>query len=365
MSKKKWIIGGAVVLVVVVAVIVTLLLMGGGKPYAKYDLSKYITVGQYTGLEVDGFTVTVSDEEINTKIQENLTAAGTTNAVKEGTVADGETIIIDYAGKIDGKAFDGGSANDYSLKIGSGSFIPGFESGLIGVAVGSTVDLNLTFPADYSTAALAGKAVVFTVTVKSRQILVIPALDDAFVKANSDVNTVAEYQTVIKDQLTTEKTAAAVLAQKDKLWGQVVTASKVIKYPDKEVQDVIASTVEEYKGYAKQYKMEYVDFLKQYVGVTNEADFNKQVAAYAKVLVKEEMIIYSIADKEKISTTNDEYKQFITDTLKDYGYTEASFKETQGKTYEEAVGKVTIKRQLYLNKIQDFILSKAVIKPVV
>lgn len=365
MGKKKWIIIGAAVLVVAAAVTVTLLMMDGGKPYSKYDLNEYITVGEYTGLEVDGFTIAVTDEEVNTRIQENLTAAGTTKTVEEGVVADGETIIIDFAGKVDGKVFDGGSAQDQSLTIGSGSFIDGFESGLIGVEVGKTVDLNLTFPADYSSTELAGKAVVFTVTVKSRQILVIPALDDAFVKDSSDVNTVAEYTTLIKEQLTTEKTDAAVLAQKQKLWGAIVTASEVIKYPDKEVQAVIDDTVKEYKGYAEQYEMEYVDFLQQYVGVTDEADFNTQVAEYAKVLVKEEMILFYIADKEDLSTTNDEYDQFITDTLEDYGYTEESFKETQGKTYEDAVGKDTIKRQLYLNKVQDFILSKAVIKPVV
>jgi trigger factor len=235
---------------------------------------------------------------------------------------------------------------------------------LIGVEVGKTVDLNLTFPADYSSTDLAGKAVVFTVTVKSRQILVVPALDDIFVKDNSEVNTVAEYTAFIKEQITAEKTDAAILAQKQKLWGAIVTASEVIKYPDKEVQAVIDSTVKEYKGYAEQYEMEYVEFLQQYVGVEDEADFNSQVAEYAKVLVKEEMILFYIAGKEDLSTTKDEYKQFITDTLEDYGYTEESFKETQGKTYEDAVGKDTIERQLYLNKVQDFILSKAVVKPV-
>jgi trigger factor len=363
MDKKKWIIIGAAVLVAV-GVTVTLLLMDGGKPYSNYDLSEYITVGEYTGLEVDGFTVSVSKKEINDRIQENLTAAGTTETVKEGKVADGDTVIIDFVGKVDGKAFDGGSSNDYSLTIGSGSFIDGFEDGLIGVEVGKTVDLNLTFPDDYSSTELAGKDVVFTVTVKSRQVLVVPTLDDKFVKDNSDVETVAEYKTFIKDQLTQEKTDAAVLAQKEKLWGTIVSASKVIKYPEKEVQAVIDSTVAEYKDYADQYEMEYVDFLQQYVGVADEADFNAQVADYANVLVKEEMIIYYIAEKENITTTKDEYKQFITDTLADYGYTEDSFKETQGKTYEDAVGKDTIERQLLLNKVQDFILSKAVVKPV-
>jgi hypothetical protein len=110
-SKRTWIIIGAAVLVAV-AVTATLLLMGEGKPYSKYDLTEYITVGEYTGLEVDGFAIAVTDEEVNTRIQENLTAAGTTNTVEEGVVADGETIIIDFAGKVDGQVFEGGSATD-------------------------------------------------------------------------------------------------------------------------------------------------------------------------------------------------------------------------------------------------------------
>ncbi len=360
--RKKWIIIIAVVLVVGIGATVAVLLLGNDKPYSGYNLKDYVTVGDYTGLDVDGYTISVSTKEINARIKENLTAAATTKTVKDGKVKDDETIIIDYTGKVDGKTFDGGSGEDYSLTIGSNSLIDGFEDGLIGVEVGKTVKLSLTFPDDYATTTLAGKDVVYTVKVKSRQISVVPELDDAFVKDNTDLNTVAEYKKYVKKQLYAEKKEAAILEQKNTLWGTVVSNSEVKKYPDKELQKVIDSTVAEYKGYAEQYDMEYEEFLKQYVGVEDEADFNDQVKAYAKTLVKEEMIMYYIADKENIKTTNDEYKDFITQTLTDYGYTEDSFEESQGKSYEDAVGKDTIKRQLYLNKVQDFILSKAVVK---
>jgi len=350
------------VLLVGVAVTVVLMLTGENKPYSGYDLSDYVTVGDYTGLSVDGYTISVSDKEVAARIKENLTAAATTKTVEDGKVQDKETVVIDYTGTVDGKTFDGGSGTDYSLTIGSGTFINGFEDGLIGVEVGKTVKLNLTFPKDYSSTDLAGKDVVFTVKIKSRQISVVPELNAQFVKDNTDLNTVAEYKKSVKAQLKKEKEAAAILKQKDTLWGTVVSNSKVLKYPKKELQAVVDSTVAEYKSYADQYDMEYVDFLQQYVGVQDEADFNTQVKAYAKTLVKEEMIIYTIADKEKISINNDEYKAFITKTLSDYGYTEDSFKESQGKSYEDAVGKDTIRRQLYLDKVQDFILSKAVVK---
>jgi trigger factor len=359
--KKKWIILAAV-LVVVAGVVAGVLLLSDSKPYANYDLSEYVTVAEYTGLEVDGYTISVSDKEISDRITENLKAAGETKTEETGKVQDGDTVVIDFVGKVDGEAFDGGTATDYSLTIGSGSFIDGFEDGLIGVEVGKTVDLDLTFPEDYGSTDLAGKDVVFTVTVKSREYLVVPVLDDAFVKDNSDVDTVAEYKTYIKDQLYAEKEAAAIKKQKDTLWGAIVSGSEVIKYPDKELGDIVDSTIAEYKDYADQYGMDYVDFLQQYVGVEDEADFNAQVEEYAKMLVKEEMILYTIAGKEDISFTKDEYKQFITDTLAEYGYTEDSFEETQGKTYEEAVGKDAIRRQILLEKVKDFVLESAAIK---
>lgn len=356
--KKKWIILASV-LVVVAGVITGVLLLSDSKPYENYDLSEYITVAEYAGLEVAPFEISVTDKEVSDRISENLEAAAETKTEKTGAVADGDTVVIDFVGKIDGEAFEGGTAEDYSLTIGAGSFIDGFEDGLIGVEVGKTVDLDLEFPEDYGSEKLAGKAVVFTVTVKSREYSVVPSLDDEFVKGNSDAKTVAEYKASIKDQISSEKEAAAIKAQKDTLWGKIVTGSEIIKYPDKELKGIIDSTIAEYKDYAKQYDMEYVDFLKQYVGVEDEADFNAQVEEYAKMLVKEEMIIYYIAGKEDISIAKDEYKQFITDTLAEYGYTEETFEDTQGKSYEEAVGKDTIRRQLLLDKVQSLILEKA------
>ena len=359
--KKKWILLAAV-LVVIAGVIAGVLLLSDGKPYANYDLAEYVTVAEYAGLDVDGYTISVTKDEIDARITENLKAAGETKTDETGTVEKGDTVVIDFVGKVGGEAFEGGTAEDYSLTIGSGSFIDGFEDGLVGVEVGKTVDLDLKFPEDYGSEELAGKDVVFTVTVKSREYMVVPVLDDAFVKENSEVETVAEYKDLIKDQLYAEKEAAAIKKQKDTLWGAIVSGSEVIKYPDKELGDIVDDTIAEYKDNADQYGMEYVDFLQQYVGVEDEEDFNAQVEEYAKMLVKEEMILYTIAQKEDLSFTKDEYKQFITDTLAEYGYTEESFEETQGKTYEDAVGKDAIRRQLLLEKVKDFVLESATIK---
>ncbi|MBQ7726501.1 MAG: FKBP-type peptidyl-prolyl cis-trans isomerase, partial [Clostridia bacterium] len=154
-------------------VLTALLLVGCGKTKSKQpskrilyntDLSQYVKLGDYKNLTVDTASEewkNAYDSELSADVEKN----GFYVRKTEGKVADGDTVNIDYVGKKDGVAFEGGTAQGYDLVIGSGSFIDGFESGLIGKEIGSTVDLNLTFPENYQSADLAGKAVVFTVTI--------------------------------------------------------------------------------------------------------------------------------------------------------------------------------------------------------
>ena len=138
--------------------------------YSDYDFDEYMEVGEYKGLDVAPYTVTVSNEDLYTEIENRLQAAAETTDLEEGAaVEEGDTLNIDYVGKIDGKAFDNGSAEGASLQIGSNSFIDGFEDGLIGKTIGSEAVLNLTFPEDYQEESLQGKDVEFTVTINSEQ----------------------------------------------------------------------------------------------------------------------------------------------------------------------------------------------------
>ncbi|MEG0157118.1 MAG: trigger factor, partial [Anaerovoracaceae bacterium] len=337
----------------------------GSKPY-DFDLSEYIKVGEYNGLEVKSYTVSVTDEEVATEIQSRLEAKAETKEVKSGTVAAGDTVIITYDGKIDGKAFDGGSAQGSSLTIGSGTLIPGFEDGLIGVEVGKAKTLNLKFPDDYKQQSdLAGKDVEFTVTVDAKQERSVPTLDEKFVEANSTYKTVEEYKTSVKEELTTKKEKSAIKTQKEYLWNQIVKTSEVVKddegkekYPQEEIDRVKEETKTLYQNYAEQYEMEFADFLEQQMSM-NEETFNTQVDEYAKLVVKEEEVLYAIAKKEKIEVSSKEYKQYIKDSLEEYGYTEETFKEANGESYEKAMGKDNIRRQVYMEKVLDLVLKNA------
>ena len=130
-----------------------------------YNALDYVTLGEYKGLTVQDQPVEVTEEQIDSEVEYYIQLADALESVTEGTVEEGDTANIDYEGKLNGEAFDGGTAKGYDLIIGSDSFIDGFEDGLIGVAVGETVDLPLTFPENYGNEELAGQDVVFTVTV--------------------------------------------------------------------------------------------------------------------------------------------------------------------------------------------------------
>lgn len=345
----------------------------GSQPYSSVNLDDYIKVGKYKGLETEAFTVKVTDKEVEEQIQQNLKAAAKTEEVKEGTVKNGDTLNIDYVGKIKGKEFEGGSAEGYQLVIGSKTFIDGFESGLIGAKVGDKKTLKLKFPKKYQSKDLAGKDVTFDVTINSKKETVTPKLDEEFVKdqmkndAHKDkkVKTVKEYRAHIKEHLEEQKKEEGVNTQKSDLWSQVVAASelkkdkdKKDKYPEEEIKKVEEQITTQYEDYAKQQNMKFEDFLQQNMQMDKKT-FKKQVKEYAKSVVKENLILFKIAEKEKIEVSDDEYEKYIKDQLEKYGYTEESYEKQTGKSFEEANGEETIKIQIYKDKVLDFILKNA------
>lgn len=158
------------------------------------DVSKYITIGQYKGLTLDNSVEAVTDDMVDGRVQEEL--QNKAEEVTEGTVQNGDIVTINYVGTKDGVAFDGGTANNYELTIGSGTFIDGFEDGIIGMKKGQTKDLDLTFPEEYSSEELAGQEVVFKVTLQSFKRA--PELTDDWAAKNTDCKTAEDYKKEIQ-----------------------------------------------------------------------------------------------------------------------------------------------------------------------
>ncbi len=268
MTKTKKIIIGVIILAVAVcAVFVTLFEIGffekSNYKFLNYD--KYVKVGKYKGLKYTAKKVSVTQKEIDQEITSRRTSAQTQKSVKSGTLAKGDVANISYVGKIDGKKFDGGSASDYDLTLGSNSMIKGFESGLIGHKVGDKVKLNLTFPKDYGTKKLRNKKAVFEVTINAKKVTVTPKYDTAFIKQNTGnkYSTKEDYEKYIKEYLTKQKEATALSEVKSDLWSQVVTASKSTgKYPKKQLAYEKEKFTNQYKNYAKNYNMSFKTFLK-------------------------------------------------------------------------------------------------------
>ncbi len=321
----------AIAMTVAMCLVAALALTGCGSdnPYSKYDLSEYVKVGQYKGLEREELQVSVSDEEVSAQVQKNVEDTKTTDKIKEGNVAKGNVVNIDYEGKINGETFEGGTSTGYDLTIGSGQFIDGFEDGLIGKAVGSTQDLNLKFPKDYTNTDLAGKDVVFTVTINYIAKDNIPEYNDAWVAKNSDVKTVADYNKLVKDQLYDEKEESAKNNEISKLWTKVVESSEVLKYPEDEVDTYVKEIEQQYESVASSSGVELKDLWEQY-GIESEEDYNEQNKQAAQAYVKEQMIMYDIAEKEGLSYSKEEEKE-LKDSIEEMGYTDETFRQNYGQ----------------------------------
>ena len=330
---------------------------GEKEPYSDYDLSEYVTVGEYKGLEYDKISVSVTDEEVEEEIQNRLESHATTEDSETGTVEDGDTVTIAYEGKVDGETFEGGSSDSYDLTIGSGSFIDGFEDGLIGKEVGSVVTLNLTFPEDYEqNTDLQGKDVVFEVNIKSKKVEVVPEYNMDFVSEYySDYDSLEAFEESVRQDLLDSKTQEAEAQVKDTLWQTIVAASEVKKYPEEEKNAIIESQSSSMKQTAEDYGMEWEDYLDA-IGYTEE-ELNSAIEEYAENTVFQEMLLYSIADAEGIEVTDDEYQEYLQELLTNAGMDEDSFESTYNMTIEEWAEENNLRPSILLDKVMDKVME--------
>lgn len=353
--KKKYL---SLVVTIAMCCSAAILLAGcGDKTPYDYDLSEYVKVGEYKGLEYTVEEVSVSQEEIESEITSRREAKTETETVKSGTVADGDTVNISYVGKIDGEAFDGGSAEDKELTIGKDSYIEGFADGLIGKEIGKTIKLDLTFPTDYNNTELAGKDVVFEVTINSKKVSKVPEYNLDFVKKQGgDYSSLKEYEESVKKDLLKKKQSQADSDAKSALWKKIVDASEVIKYPDGVVEDRMESETKAYKAMADSYGMEWEDFLEQYMKYTVD-EYYEAEKTYSESAVFQEMVMYYIARTEEIEVTDDEYEEYLADMLEEAGFTEETFKDSYGQSIEDYAKDQDFRTGLLLDKVLDKVME--------
>ena len=314
----------------------------------EYDASEYVTLGEYKDLTVEVTPVEVTDDQVMDKI-----ASETKQTLTEGTVESGDTVNIDYVGKIDGEEFDGGSAEGYDLEIGSCTFIDGFEDGIIGMQVGDTKDLELKFPEDYHSTDLAGKDVVFTVTVNS--ISRVPELTDEVADSVVEGMTAEAYQESVRQDLEDQAKESQKTEAEQKLLQAVYENATIDGYPEENLQYTIKRAKDYYEWLASMYGMSLDDYLKNY-GMTQD-EFNEQIQPVAEEALGEEMTLLAIAKEENIEVSDEEYEAGLA------RYAEAQGMDDPSKL-EEAYGENYIKNSLLQEKVLDFLYENATIEEV-
>lgn len=294
------------------------------KDDVKEGEGEVVNLADYKKLTVGASKVTISDNSLDSSINSVLDGY----PVKNGVVKDTDVVNIDFVGKINGKEFEGGTAQGQTLDIAHSTYIKGFAEGLVGKKIGDKVDLNLKFPEDYGKEELNGKDVVFTVTINS----VRPELTDDFVAKNLkddyNVSTVSEMKEYVKDQMVLSAKFSAVW--KDYISECVVNASQ------EEVDRLVKAGVEYYEQYVKtNTEME----LKEYIESQSSSyeEFEKTLKDEAVVSVKEQMIIEAIADAEKLAVTDEEYKKEAQYYVDNYGYESIEEMEEEGKVKKEEI----------------------------
>ncbi len=304
--------------------------------YEDTDFSKYVEVAQYKGVEIDTqsekyaefYSEVIMMDTINNEFYKDTD-------LNEGKVEEGDVANIDFTGKINGVAFEGGSAKNYDLEIGSNSLIPGFEEGLVGAEIGKNVDLNLTFPKDYGDEEFAGKAVVFTVTVNfvTRRIFEKP--EDYFSKLN--FKSVGDYNKDVRTR-----------AIQNYLFDEVVTNSKIKGYPEKELNTLFEMSKKMVK---LDYQVEFKDYLKT-IGATEEEYKNNQV----KPLMDAQLVLYAILDKEGMEFPLEKIDDKINkdfEKMQDVFESKEELIDIYGAYYEE---------DAVFEMVMDFIYKKAKLK---
>ncbi len=293
---------------------------------AEAEVLPKVTLGDYKKLNVEKQKVAVTAKEVDDIINRMREASAEKQAA-DRAAKDGDEVIIDFVGKKDDVAFDGGTATDYSLKLGSNSFIPGFEEGIIGKKPGETFDLDLAFPDDYHVADLAGAKVVFTTTLKKVNELVLPTVDDAFAKkVNENVATVKELKDDIKRELTAQKEREATEKLKDNLVGALVEASKV-PVPQVLVDDQVRSIEQD----MRQNLMYQNITLEQYLSAQkfkDEDDWkSKEVIPAAEKRVKAGLVLAELSKELKIEATNKELEEHVNLYRQQYGNNPEALKQ--------------------------------------
>lgn len=299
---------------------------------AKVTVKPEPKLGEYKGLEVTKLETTVTDEEVEEQIQEQLKRKAELEIKEDEAIVEGDTAVIDFEGFVGEEAFEGGKGEDYPLEIGSGSFIPGFEEQLIGLKTGESKDVVVTFPEEYHAAELAGKEATFKVTVKEVKTKVLPELNDDFAKEiDPEVEGLDALRAKIKSQTEEQKKSEAESALRDELVEKAAENTE-IEIPESMIHNEIHRMIDEF-GQRLQMQGMTLDLYYQFSGQDENA-LHEQMRPEAENRVRVSLTLEAIGKAENIEITEEDVNAELEKMSSQFGMTKEQIITALGGTTE-------------------------------
>ncbi len=311
-----------------------------------------VELGEYKGVAVTKSEVSVSDEEVTAELENIRNQQARTIEVTDRAVQEGDTVIIDFEGFVDGVAFEGGKGENHPLEIGSHAFIDNFEEQLIGKNAGDETEVHVTFPEQYQAKELAGKPAVFQVKIHTIKAKEVPELSDEFISDISEFETLDEYKADVKEKLLKRKEDAAKGAKEDEAIQKIIDASKM-DIPDPMIDMQCENMIQEFEGRISQQGLSLEQYM-QFSG-SNIDKIKDQVRPEAVQRIQSSLVLEKIAEKENVEVTEDEINAQIDKMASVYGMPGEKMKEFLSEEDTE-----NIKRNLSIEKAVEIIMEHAV-----
>lgn len=309
-----------------------------------------VELGDYKGLEIEKQDTELTDEEVETTINQRLEAMADMVIKEDGKVEEGDTVNLDFDGYVDGEQFEGGQADGYDLEIGSGMFIPGFEEQLVGLKVGEEKDVEVTFPEEYHAEELAGKPATFKTKINEIKTKEVPELDDELAnELDSEANTVDEYKENLRKQLAESKATEAENVQKEEAITKATDNAKV------DIPDAMIKTEEDrmHQEFAQRLQQQGLN-LETYFQISgqSEEDLRGQMKEDAEQRVKTNLTLAAIADAENIEASDEDVEKELETMSSQFGISVDDIKATLGNTD-------IVKNDVRVKKVIDLLVNEA------
>lgn len=326
-----------------------------GKPFiftAEVATKPEVTLGEYKGLKVDKVSNRVTAKEVDAKLEEEQKKNARTVAVTDRAVQDGDEVVLDFEGFVDGVAFEGGKGENYPLTIGSGSFIPGFEEQLVGVEAEKEVEVNVTFPEEYHSADLAGKPAVFKCTVHEIKVKELPELDDDFAAEVSEFDTLEEYKADIKAKIKEQKITDGNRQKEDQAVEKAV-ANASMEIPEAMIDTQVRQMSQEFAQRLQSQGLTLEQYF-QFTGLTADKML-EELKPQAVKRIQSRLVLEAIAKAENIEISDEKLEAELAKMAESYQMEVDKLKEFMGESEKEQM-----KQDMAVQEAVTFLVENAV-----